>query len=307
MTDIVRTNKVLTLEGFYDQHHLNYPRGAKNELGHFNVFQRNNQSGPKADDIPFCRKDFYKICLLTGKNKIYFGDQTFQTDKNALLFINPHTPYGLEIMDKEQSGFFCLFSGSFFINSPSPVNRFALFEKSSRPLLNLSDQQFEAISGIYLRMQQENSHNFKFKNELLHNLILELAFSALKIVPEKKFSVTGDEKTIPALFFELLETQFPIESSGHIIPLRSPAAFADKLSVHVNYLNRSLKAAYGKTTSQLITERLIQEAKRLLVRTSWNISEIAWRLGYDELPHFNMVFKKNTHMTPKAFRIIWQA
>jgi AraC-like DNA-binding protein len=72
--------------------------------------------------------------------------------------------------------------------------------------------------------------------------------------------------------------------------------------VHVNHLNRSLKEITGKTTSQLIRERVIREAKALLMHTDWNISEIAWCLGFEELPHFINYFKKDALLTPKAFR-----
>jgi len=84
--------------------------------------------------------------------------------------------------------------------------------------------------------------------------------------------------------------------------LRSPVDFAEQLSVHVNHLNRSLKEITGKTTSQLIAERVSQEARVLLKRTNWNISEIAYSLGFEELSHFINFFKKHFGHTPKAFR-----
>jgi AraC-like DNA-binding protein len=107
---------------------------------------------------------------------------------------------------------------------------------------------------------------------------------------------------VASLFTELLERQFPIESVTQSMKLRSPTEFALQLSVHVNHLNRSLKEITGKTTSQLIRERVIREAKALLMHTDWNISEIAWCLGFEELPHFINYFKKDALLTPKAFR-----
>ncbi|WP_261387820.1 helix-turn-helix domain-containing protein [Chitinophaga pinensis] len=86
------------------------------------------------------------------------------------------------------------------------------------------------------------------------------------------------------------------------IHFRYPAEFATQLSVHVNSLNRALKEITGKTTSQLIAERITQEARGLLKHTDWNISEISWCLGFEEPPHFINFFKKNEHLTPKSFR-----
>ena len=78
--------------------------------------------------------------------------------------------------------------------------------------------------------------------------------------------------------------------------------YATQLSVHVNHLNRALRETSGKTTSRLISERLIQEAKTLLLHTHWNIGEVAWCLGFEERSHFINFFKKNAEVTPGAFR-----
>ena len=78
--------------------------------------------------------------------------------------------------------------------------------------------------------------------------------------------------------------------------------FAGQLSVHANHLNRAVKEITEKTTSGIIAERLLQEAKILLRHTDWNISEIAYSLRFKEATHFNNFFKKNMQMTPMHFK-----
>jgi len=104
------------------------------------------------------------------------------------------------------------------------------------------------------------------------------------------------------LFTELLERQFPIELSNQVIKLNSPSAFAGQLNIHVNHLNKALKEITGKTTSQLINERVLQEAKVLLKSTNLAIAEIAWSLGFEEPNHFSSFFKSRAKITPKKFR-----
>lgn len=69
-----------------------------------------------------------------------------------------------------------------------------------------------------------------------------------------------------------------------------------------NYLNRAIKETTQKTTSQIIEERVLQEAKILLKHSNWNIAEIAYALGFTEVTHFNNFFKKNIQMSPSKFR-----
>ncbi len=102
-------------------------------------------------------------------------------------------------------------------------------------------------------------------------------------------------------FLELLDQQFPIRDK-HAISLRYASQFAGKLNIHVNHLNRSLKATLNKTTTQVISERILQEAKFLLRSTTWSVTEISTALGFSELTHFNNFFRKHAKVNPTKFR-----
>ncbi len=99
-----------------------------------------------------------------------------------------------------------------------------------------------------------------------------------------------------------MERQFPIDSPENILTLKSPADFAQNLSVHVNHLNRAVKEVTGKTTTNHIADRIVKEAKALLVHTDWNVSEIAYSLGFEYPTYFNNFFKKHTELSPKSLR-----
>jgi AraC-like DNA-binding protein len=86
------------------------------------------------------------------------------------------------------------------------------------------------------------------------------------------------------------------------LELRSAKDYADKLAVHVNHLNKALKDSTGKTTTHIIGDRIAQEAKILLKHTDFNVSEIAYGLGFEEVSHFSNFFKKKVSITPLAFR-----
>ncbi|WP_050784315.1 AraC family transcriptional regulator [Pedobacter sp. BAL39] len=104
------------------------------------------------------------------------------------------------------------------------------------------------------------------------------------------------------LFSTLLEKQFPVEDHTQPIELRSPSEFASRLNIHVNHLNRTLKTIAQKTTSQLINERILREAKSLLRHTDWSVATISFVLGFSELTNFHTFFKKHTNWSPVRFR-----
>ena len=152
-------------------------------------------------------------------------------------------------------------------------------------------------------MNSEIKSDYAFKYDLLRNYVTELIHTGQKLKPiEAKSETHNAASRIASLFIELLERQFPIESTNQIIQLRTAKEYADNLSVHVNHLNKVLKEATGKTTTEIIASRITQEAKILLKQTDWNISEIAIGLGFDEVAHFSNFFKKQTKLSPLQFR-----
>ena len=143
-------------------------------------------------------------------------------------------------------------------------------------------------------------------NDVLRNLVTELIHTALKMRPAIIQPVGHKESyafdRISALFLELLERQFPIESTIQSIRLHSPSDYAQQLNIHVNHLNKVLKEATGKTTKLLISERIALEARALLKHTNWTINEIAFCLGFEDPSHFIKFFKKSEQATPNVFR-----
>ena len=101
---------------------------------------------------------------------------------------------------------------------------------------------------------------------------------------------------------ELLEKQFPITSVADPLRLRTANDFADRMAVHVNYLNRSVKEVTGKPISVHIAERIAAEAKALLQHTSWSVADIAYGLGFEHPSYFNNYFKRVTNTTPNGIR-----
>jgi AraC family transcriptional activator of pobA len=278
-------------------------QGSKAGLERFNVFSLKDAGGQIVNCQPYNRKGFYKISLLNGLTRLFYADKTIEFDKNGLLFSSPHIPYAWEHIGDDQSGYFCVFEESFF-DHYAHLKEYPIFKPGNSPLFELTDDQASAVTAIFQKMQAEISSDFVYKYDVLRNQVLELIYLGLKLQPnaDQVIHESNGSVRIAALFTELLERQFPIASVNQQMKFRSPVEFAGQLAIHVNHLNRALKEVTGKTTSQLIAERILLEARGLLKHTDWNISEIAWCLGFEELPHFINFFKKSAETTPKAFR-----
>ncbi len=296
--------KLQSIEEFYKEK-LNWmPDNLKKEIGHFNVFKLDDFVGRHSKPIPYSRKDYYKISLIIGKNRVHYADKVMEIEHQALLFANPKIPYNWEQLDENQSGFFCVFTEAFF-NRFGNLKEYPVFQPNGTPIFSLSEKEAVSIVAIYKKMFEEINSDYTYKYDVLRNLVFELVHLALKMQPAVSiYNSSNAADKISSLFLELLERQFPIESPSQKFSLRSASDFAGQLSIHVNHLNRALKETTQKTTSAIIAERVAQEAKMLLKYTNWNVAEIAYCLGFEEPTHFNNFFKKNMQQTPSQFRSV---
>jgi AraC-like DNA-binding protein len=171
-------------------------------------------------------------------------------------------------------------------------------------VVELSTEGYTDFAQIFEKMLNEIQSDYLHKYDVLRGLALDLMHTALKMEPANtaKYAPGNANQKISMLFLELLERQFPIEGQHNRILLKTASEFANQLSVHVNHLNRAVKETTQKTTSQLIAERVVQEAKMILKQGDWNITEIADALGFNESSYFNQFFKKHTGISPLKYR-----
>ncbi|WP_027388422.1 helix-turn-helix domain-containing protein [Chryseobacterium gregarium] len=284
-----------------------FPKGMHKDIGHFNVFDiaQTIEKMKMTSEMPYNRRKYYKISLIRGKNRAEYADKTIRIRQNALLFATPKVPYHWIPEDPEQSGSFCVFTEDFFIRDKShpTLEDLPIFQPGNIPLFEIDDALADEIEQLFTKIKKEITSDYLFKYDLIRNYVLELVHYGQKLQPAATLSASNDASLrVVSLFIELLERQFPIESPDQRLQLKTAKDYADRLAVHVNYLNKKLKESTGKTTTEIISERVVQEAKILLRQTRWTVSEISYALGFEEIAHFSNFFKKKTSMPPVEFR-----
>lgn len=276
-------------------------------IGHFNVFNIKNMfnSCKSKPEMPYNKRTYYKVSLISGENRVEYADKTVEIKQYGVLFATPKVPYRYTPMNSEQSGHFCVFTKDFvpFSKTGFDIDNLTVFSNQSDFIYHITEDQFHQINTIFEKMHLEMSSDYEFKYDLIRNYLMELIHYGQKlnpIIPTDKGQTASAR--ITSLFIELLERQFPIENTTQVLLLKTPKEYAETLNVHVNHLNKVLKETIGRTTGDIISSRICQEAKILLKQTNWNVSEIAYSLGFEEVAHFSNFFKKHTNQSPLSFR-----
>ena len=283
------------------------PPDMQREVGHFNVFNVADLMAGSRDKPPmtFDRRAFYKISLIRGCSRVEYADQALDIERNGLWFATHRVPYRWLPQDSAQSGYFCIFTDDFLLPAKSGValDELPVFQPGNCPVWEITDAEYAAIEPIFQKMAQEITSGYAYKYDLLRAYLVELIHlgQKLRVAPTLAPAHSASAR-VAAMFAELLERQFPLESPQQQLRLRTATEYAAQLAVHVNHLNRVLKETSGRTTTELIGSRVTQEAKMLLKHTNWNISEIANSLGFADVAHFGNFFKRQTGLTPSAFR-----
>lgn len=253
----------------------------------------------------YSRKDFYKISLITGHSAYHYQGKTYllHPDEWVLVFTNREVPYRWEVYEGRCSGFSCMFTEDFLpLHTHIRPADWAVFNGTAQSFFRLTENDKNFFEAIFRTMLMEQASTYTHKYDLLFLYVLECIHGALKLQPEPEHRLQNAASVLTQSFKALLASQFPLIYPHQQLTLRTPQQFAHTLAVHINYLNRALKEVTGKTTSQLITERFMQEAQALVLHSNWSISQISTSFGYEEPTHFARAFRKHTGTTPSSLR-----
>lgn len=292
-----------SIEGFYKRKLGWVPDSYQKQIGHFNVFPLEPFVGKNAKPVPYVKRDYFKIMLCIGHCQFVYADQVLEVEKQTLVFSNPHIPYKVKHLNEVSGGFFCIFNADFFQQFGN-LNQYSLFHPQGNHVFELTDQDVKKVSAVYEKMFGEIKSSYVHKYDVLRNLAFELIHFALKKEPflQLHSQQYNASQRISTMFLELLERQFPIDDNHASISHRTASEFAKQLNIHVNHLNRALKETTQRTTSQIISERILKEAKILLEHSTWSVADIAFALGFTEATHFSNFFKKHTQVSPSTYR-----
>jgi len=279
--------------------HINLFQSEKNAPDfYFNTLRNHLVSSHKHIEKPH-RHDFYVTVIFTkgtGTHEIDF--QKYDVSEGSLFFLSPGQVHSWEL-SPDTDGYIFFFSQPYyemhyvnqklknfpFFNSPSFPRKLQL---ESDDLVNMT-RLFEAIGSEH-----------ESQNVMKQGFILSL-ISQIYIQSVREFS-KGDEKTSATSvsyfkhyqdFENLLEDSFSSQ--------KSISFYASQLNISAKHLNRITQTVMQKTASEIITERVILEAKRMLIYLDEGLVEIAFRLGYEEYSYFARMFRKNTGITPSQF------
>jgi AraC-like DNA-binding protein len=275
--------------------HIQVTRPEPDLVDSFSIRDVNTLLAGKDMLQAYHRHDFFLVLALTkglGTHEIDFT--TYQVCDNSLFIMRPGQLHQL-FLKAESRGFIMQFNAGFYhshnkassqlMRKAINTNFYQLDAYRFPKLLSILSYIFEEYRGRQERYQEVIKAN-------LDILFIELFRHTSENACNNNVShyIQGRLEE----FLELLET--------HKASHKQVSDYAEMLSLSTYQLNAITKETLGKTSSQLIDDSLILEAKRYLLATSDQVNQIAYQLGYEDISYFIRFFKKHTGYSPEAFR-----
>ena len=242
------------------------------------------------------RHNFYLMVLFTnGKGKHSIDFENFNIQSGSLFLMQPGQIHSWKLShDTDGYIVFCskeIFNLYFKNKKIEDYSFFQSFKNS--PEMLLSNIHMEEIIPYFQRMIKENENVKEYKKDKVLNLLDCILIEIARI-----YSVeNNEEKPVYNLRLKQFETVLEIYYKTE----KSPSFYADKMAITLKHLNRITKEILNKTITELVTERVLLEGKRLMVERKFSIIQIADELGFSSPNYFMKLFKKHTGKTTKEF------
>ncbi|MHC5363130.1 helix-turn-helix domain-containing protein [Myroides sp. LJL110] len=245
--------------------------------------------------------EIYVIVLLEqGEESHMVEFKTVRMKFNSIVFFHKHIIQQFA-PDKNSTlqGIAILFSESFFVKDKKDflfLNFNKLFNPNMPVVIRQDAQKMKSFGALVKQLEQELEKpedylkRFVLKN-LLHNFLYHCQREADSIGVTSYNDLQTD---LVMRFYQNLEAGYLKEH--HVLH------YANQLGVTPKMLNLATTKVLGKTIKQVIDQRIVLEAKRLLANSDISIKEISFYLGFEEATYFVSYFKKHNQCTPLEFR-----
>lgn len=248
------------------------------------------------------KHNFFLTVLFTEGSGIHEVDfERYEVVPGAVFLINPGQTHYWELSRAEGIIFF--HSQSFFdLNfTDRSILDFPFFYSVHNPsMLKLEEQAINKIlpwfDTLFVENRDQKMHYLEKIQTLLNCLYVDLS---------RLYHQSGVSKVIKtSIDFNYIRRLENLVDE-HYKSKKSPSFYAEQLSITPKHLNRLTRNTLGKTTTQIITERVMLESKRLILYHPASLSQVSDELGFEDYAYFTRLFKKWTGSTPTEFRNLY--
>ena len=250
---------------------------------------------------------FYCIILKhLGCGDVAYGRSAYDYNDGSLVFVAPNQMAGANDgkISYNTKGWILMFHPDLLRNTylEHSMNRYTFFDYSSNEALHLSEQEREIIIGYFCNIRRELHHptdDYTNRNIILN--IEALLNNCMRFYERQFISRKNENNKIMEQLTYLLE-EYLLSGKSQQYGLPTVAWCADNLHLSSNYFGDLVKKYSGRTAQEYIKSTIVDYAKLLLANNTYQVNEIAYKLGFKYPQHFSRLFKHIEGVSPSQYR-----
>ena len=250
---------------------------------------------------------FYCIILKhLGCGDLTYGRSAYDYNDGSLVFVAPNQMAGANDgkISYNTKGWILMFHPDLLRNTylEHSMNRYTFFDYSSNEALHLSEQEREIIIGYLCNIRRELHHptdDYTNRNIILN--IEALLNNCMRFYERQFISRKNENNKIMEQLTYLLE-EYLLSGKSQQYGLPTVAWCADNLHLSSNYFGDLVKKYSGRSAQEYIKSTIVDYAKLLLANNSYQVNEIAYKLGFKYPQHFSRLFKHIEGVSPSQYR-----
>lgn len=247
------------------------------------------------------RHDFFHIVWIArGTGSHIIDSVKYEVRPGALFFMSPGQIHDFDLSADTQ-GYTISFSSEWFALKLKNQNVLA-----SIPVYD-HDKRIQALytegAGMDDVQRTLDAIGEEYENEPFHAQDMLRCYLFVLLVKASRLAAPACG-TDAGNRSKLLFRKFSAMLDERFAQLQQPADYARLLGATERALNEACRRCAGETTAQMIRDRVILEAKRLLAHSGAQVAQVGTQLGFDDPAYFSRCFKKHTGRTPIEFRHI---
>jgi AraC family transcriptional regulator, transcriptional activator of pobA len=247
--------------------------------------------------------DFYSVLLfIRGEGDIKINNDTYAVQPQTICLIAPNQMHSFLGLD-DVEGIVFFFCQDFYVEEFSFIRLLNIFSYTSQidknvcnPCINLSDKEFSPVIDIIKSVGHEYESFTPANNSavIIRSLLNILLLKLSELYEAKSGKSNKSDSTIVHALSHMVDSFFIIEQ--HI------GFYTSAFNISDRQLNDICNSHFNCGLKKILQDRLMQEARKLLLSSELSVAEIAYKLNFEDNSYFNKVFKNKTGLTPKRFR-----
>jgi len=244
------------------------------------------------------RKDLYKILWCKNASiTITIDGYKIKLAPGQIVFC---TPINIIILPKKEGLMAIVFNREFYCirdhDDEVSCNGLLFFGSSEAPVISLNKKDQKSFESIFNILEDEFETKDHIQGEMLRVMLKRLLIKSSRLIKSKlpNPEISNSQLDLIRKYHVLVEQHFKIK--------HKVTDYANLLFKSPKTLSNLFKKVGEKSPLKVINDRIILEAKRLLIYSDKSAEEIAFELGYKEPAHFSKFFKTQVGKPPGSFK-----